>query len=436
MHTAVATVKTHALIAATAAALVCTAIVVPLVVTGDKSAPIAAPATPSISPSPIAKPVSFDLASFDWRNASVPGDSCFDQDEIALHDGTATLTAPAPAGNGTHFILRLTAAPAVGVLASGRQVAVLSLECEFSGYYGGVGQASVSYAVYDAKHGAPHLLGIFGDPGVGFGKHGAAVRNGTIDVTYSDYRPNDPSCCPSGPPKTTTIRYRSGGLFPSWPHSGLQTEPGSLGPAATQVNPPPTASGPTTPATTEGPSTPVSSSPSGTGFPRAVRLSTYSETGGPTRTIPATLDARDRITGCATHSYGSAMIDYFRRHPCQSATRRLYTIRYHGREVALSWITVVPDPGTHVPQDGLDNAATFSRLENAPNTGSIDDLLREGARPAGWPTRIPPDETFSTGGHGGLVDVVEIFDAWYLAGSNTSQDPSLLALIRSLYFTS
>lgn len=440
LHPTLAAVKSHALIAAAAVAVVGAAIVVPLVVAHHKSAPIAAPPlTPSISPSPAATPISFNLRRFDWRNASVPGDSCFDQNEIALHNGKATLTAPAPAGMATHIELRLTGPPAFGALASGPQVAVLTLACIWSGYYGGVGQASVSYAVYDAEHGAPQLLGIFADPGVAFGKHGAAVRNGAIDVTYSDYRPHDGRCCPSGPRQTATISYRAGRLVASWPHTSPYTKPGNqVGLAATQVNPPPAASGSTStsPSTTQGPSSAASSSSSGTGFPRAVRLRTYSETGGPTRTIPATLDAEDRITNCARHSYGSIMINYFRRHPCQSATRRLYTLRYHGRKVALSWITVLPDPGTHGPQGGVDNAVAFIRLENAPNTGSIDDLLREGTRPAGWPLAIPTNETFTTGDHGGLVDDVEVFDAWYLDGSNTSQDPPLLALIRSLYFTS
>jgi hypothetical protein len=393
--------------------------------------PVAARAT--TSPGPTTTPISVDLASFDWRNGSVPGDSCFDQDEIALHDGKATLHTPATAGMATHIELGLIGPPAFGVLASGPQVAVLGLVCSWGGYYGGVGQGSVSYAVYAAEHGAPHLLGIFGEPGVAFGKHGSAVRNGAIDVTYSEYGPLDSRCCPSGPAKTATISYRAGALVPSWPQSGPFTKPGNQGGlVATQVTP----SGSTAPSATAGPSSAASSSSSGTGFRRAVRLRTWSETSGPTGTIPATLDAQDRITDCAVHSYGTAMIDYFRRHPCQSATRRLYTIRYRGRKVALSWITVVPDPGTDGPHGGVDNAATFSRLENAPNTGSIDDLLREGARPAGWPARIPSDETFTTGGHGGLDDRLEVFDAWYLEGGNTSQDPSLLALIRSLYFTS
>jgi hypothetical protein len=410
---------------------VCAAVGVLLVVNNHKSRPTAAPSSRSIAAGPRATPISFDLASSDWRNAGVPGDSCFDQDRIRLHDGTATLIARAPAGDATHVVLRLIGAPAFGRLASGQQVAVLTLGCSWSGYIGGVGQSAVSYAVFEAEHGAPHLVGIFGDPGVGFGRHGAAVRDGAIDVTYSEYRPRDPRCCPSGPPKTATISYRAGALIAGWPDSDPLTKPGYQSLAVTQVNP----SGASAPATAA-PSSDTSGPSGGTGFPRTVRLRTWSETSGPTGTIPATLDAQDRITDCAAHTYGSIMIGYFHRHPCQSAVRRLYTIRYHSRQVALSWITVVPDPGTAGPQSGVDNAATFIRLENAPNTGSIDDLLREGARPAGWPAQIPSDETFITGGHGGLDDRVEVFDAWYLDGSNTSQDPSLRALIRSLYFTS
>jgi hypothetical protein len=437
-HALLFAVKSHALMAAAAVAAVCAVVAGLLVVNQHKSTPIAASTTPiaasttpSISPRPTATPIVFDLAGFDWRNASVPGDSCYDPNEIALHDGQAALIDSSTAGVATHLTLRLIGAPAVGMLASGPQVAVLGLTCAWRGYYGGVGTGVVSYAVYDAEHGVPHLLGLFRDPGVWTGKHGVAVRNGGIDVTYSEYGPSDPLCCPSGPAKTATISSRAGALVASWPHSGPFAKPGNQGPVATQVNPP----APAAPSTTTSRSSASSRSASGTGFPRTVRLRTWSESrGGPTGTIPATLDARDRITDCARHSYGVAMVDYFRRHPCRSASRRLYTIRYRGRPVALSWITV--DPGGATTQDGVDNAGTFSRLETAPNTGSIDDLLREGARPAGWPARIPPDETFTVGGHGGLDDRVEVFDAWYLDGTNTSQDPSLLTLIRSLYFTS
>lgn len=428
LRTVLAAIKSHALAAAAAVTVVGTASVVLLVVANHKSAPNAAPPRFGVSPSPFATPISFNLSSFDWRNATVPGDSCFDHNAITLHEGTATLNVPAPPGGiASGFVLRLTAPPAVGVLASGPQVAILSLECMGTGGYAGTGTFWFSYVVFDAQGGAPHLLGIFGDPGVAFGNHGVIVRNGVIDVAYSEYGPSDPHCCPSGPARTATISYDAGTLVASWPHSSPYTKPGANGARATQVN----ASG-STPPTTAGPSAPASGL---SGFPRAVRLRTWSETSGPAGTIPATLDAQDRITDCATHSYGTVMISYFRRHACQSATRRLYTIRYHGRQVALSWITLAPDPGQS-PLDGVDNAGTFTRLENAPNTGSIDDLLREGDRPAGWPAQIPPDETFSVGGHGGLVDTVEVFDAWYLDGRNTSQDPALLALIRSLYFTS
>ena len=77
-------------------------------------------------------------------------------------------------------------------------------------------------------------------------------------------------------------------------------------------------------------------------------------------------------------------------------------------------------------------AVQLDDLERANGTGGLNDLLRSGVRPAGWPAAIPSDETFVVNGED---DTIAIFDAWYLSGPNTSQDPDLARLVDDLFLT-
>jgi hypothetical protein len=144
-------------------------------------------------------------------------------------------------------------------------------------------------------------------------------------------------------------------------------------------------------------------------------------------TLPATIWAKDDITDCAAHAYGAPMIAFLQRHPCRGAHRVLATIDLHGREVVVSAIST-GFAGT--ARDPYVNAGRFEQLENADNTGSINDLLREGHTIPGIASRIPAHEAFSVLGQDSGVS---IFDAWYASGSTADQDPTLLQLEESLF---
>lgn len=143
--------------------------------------------------------------------------------------------------------------------------------------------------------------------------------------------------------------------------------------------------------------------------------------------------AVDRITDCAAHAYGSALVAFLRAHPCHSATRRLLTLDLDGREVALSSVAVtLPPYGSGTSGDVYRYAGEFVRLENANGTGSMDDLLREGVRVPGVQSAIPADEAFLVQGE----DLgVAVFDAWYVHGPTPSQAVELVRLERDLTLT-
>ena len=180
---------------------------------------------------------------------------------------------------------------------------------------------------------------------------------------------------------------------------------------------------PSTPVTAPATSVPAAS-PSG-----PVPLRTVSVTGQDGTSYRVTVWAEDRITDCAEHSYGQ-VAQWFRRHPCRGATRRLLTLPFAGRTVALSAVAVGCATGP-APDHLYDLAAELARLERAAGTGSIDDLLREGARLPGY-SAIPAAEAFDVESQ----DVgVFVMDAWYLGGPTAPQDPALVALEQNLVLT-
>jgi len=225
------------------------------------------------------------------------------------------------------------------------------------------------------------------------------VQDGVIIVTGVYLQGNDAFCCPSGR-GTTTISYRNGKLVPS---GVISTGPAPGSPAATSPGAPTT-----------------------TGVGRTITATGYDG-----QTYVATVRAEDTVSNCAANSYGSPVITFFQQHPCPSgAGRRLVTIPFKGRTVALSMVEADAQVGP--PNDLYKYAAQLSKLENEAGTGGLDDLLRSGVRPAGWPAAIPANEAFVVTGQD---DTIEIFDAWYLDGSTENQDPALVKLTQDIFLT-
>jgi hypothetical protein len=212
-------------------------------------------------------------------------------------------------------------------------------------------------------------------------------------------QPADAHCCPSGR-GSTTISYRNGRLVPS------RVITTTTAPASTPSG--------------------TASQPSAHGIGRTITATTTSG-----HTYVATVQAEDVVSDCAANSYGAPLINYFRQHPCPSgAGRRLVTIPFEGRTVALSMIEVAAQVGP--PGDLYKYAAQLNQLERTTGTGGLDDLLRSGTRPPGWPAAIPANEAFVVTGED---DTVDIFDAWYLTGPTANQDPTLVQLANDLFLT-
>jgi hypothetical protein len=139
--------------------------------------------------------------------------------------------------------------------------------------------------------------------------------------------------------------------------------------------------------------------------------------------------ASDTIRNCAAHAYGAPMIAFLRAHPCGPTHRVLATVYTNGGPVDVSVIsTSFAGRGANVYRP----TQQFVHLEQANGTGSINDLLREGASMPGGSGQIPAHEAFKvysqdTG--------VTIFDAWYQNGSTRDQDPRLVHLEEDLFLS-
>ncbi len=380
-----------------------------------------AAAPPTVVATPVAatsrttavQPASFDLHGVNWKNVTIPGKACFSRTGITLHNGTAKWPLPAassiaglPPGG---YQLGEVGAVRYGRLAGGPDVAALTLLCAGTGSNSGTGTFWWSIAVFDGAGGRPHGLGVFTTndlgtvPGTQSGLVGLhpAVSGGVVTVAGSYWHGADAHCCPSGR-ASTTVAYRNGRL--------VATRQFVIGAGASTT-----------------PTAPASAAPSAPGrIGRTITAMAHS--GGQ---YVATVRAEDTAQNCAANSYGAAMIAFFRAHPCPTGIgRRLVTIPYHGRTVAMSVIVVTMPPSRS--GDPYQEASELSRLENAPGTGGLNDLLRSGVRPAGWPARIPAHEVFVVAGEDATIAV---FDLWYLDGSTADQDPALVALARDLFLT-
>lgn len=383
---------------------------------GSPARPLAAPPSRvAASSRPAVVPASFDLHTVDWDSVTVPGRACFASHDITLHNGKATLPIPAATPPGGYLITR-SIEPQYGQLGNGGpKVAVLGLMCAGTGGNSGTGTFWPSVAVFDAPAGHVRALGLYiegdlgtvGPSGSWLAARQTRVQDGVIIVSGDYAKPQDAHCCPSGR-GTVTISYRNGKLVV-----------GRIIPTGTALGAPTPSPATTSPATTSPPTT----SPGGVG-----RTITF--TPSPGHTYVATVRAQDTITDCAANSYGSPVINFFRQHPCLSGGRRLVTLPFKGRTLALSVIGVGVPAGP--PGDLYRYAGELVSLERAPGTGGLDDLLRSGVRPAGWPAAIPANEAFVVAAED---NGIEIFDAWYLDGPTVDQDPALVQLAQSLFLT-
>ena len=131
---------------------------------------------------------------------------------------------------------------------------------------------------------------------------------------------------------------------------------------------------------------------------------------------------------CFDHAYGAPMITFLTKHPCRGLHRVLATTTVNHRPVAIAESsTGFPGAGENDPYK---YTAQFKALEAADNTGSINDLLREGYRLPSGPTSIPSTEVFNVLGQD---NGVSIYDVWYLTGPTSPKDKALFQLTEDVF---
>jgi hypothetical protein len=130
---------------------------------------------------------------------------------------------------------------------------------------------------------------------------------------------------------------------------------------------------------------------------------------------------------CFDHAYGQPIITFLTTHPCSGLRRILATTTVNGRPVGFA-MSATGFAGTAHNLYGT--AGKFAQLEQADNTGSINDLLREGYRLPSGPTSVPSGEAFNVLGQDTGVTV---WDAWYLDGPTPTNDPALITMTQDLF---
>ena len=160
-------------------------------------------------------------------------------------------------------------------------------------------------------------------------------------------------------------------------------------------------------------SPPAGSSPAGNASAPAAASSS------PAAVLPRgwLLRATDHQTNCTAHSYGQVQV-FFARTPCSSVDRSLLSTEHDGRSIVVATSTVA--------FDSQDKAASYLRLVTSDGTGNINDLLREGTRYPGSPSKLPA-AAFASRLDGTRVLVAE---AGYVQGYSGYQDPVLQAAAR------
>ncbi|MEO6503974.1 MAG: hypothetical protein ABIQ09_18960 [Jatrophihabitantaceae bacterium] len=165
-------------------------------------------------------------------------------------------------------------------------------------------------------------------------------------------------------------------------------------------------------APTTGPSTPAPASSTAA----ASSTAPTGPSGSPTGQAAGdwVLRASDDQTDCTAHSYGQVQV-FFARTPCSSVRRSLFSTAAGGRDVVVAASTVTfGSPG---------QAADYHRLVASDGTGNVNDLLREGTRYPGSPSKLPV-AAFASRVEGVRVLVAE---AAFVQGRSDHQDAGLLA---------
>ena len=135
---------------------------------------------------------------------------------------------------------------------------------------------------------------------------------------------------------------------------------------------------------------------------------------GAGQAAPAGFQVRlsDTVTDCAAHSRGKVK-ETFRQVPCVKATRSVGTGTVNGRKVLF----VV----SRIEMSSPDDAARIKSVLDGDGTGNVNDLLREGKRFPGGPSRMPPSGYASVQAD----QIVGVAEAGYLDGSSSDSDPAL-----------
>ena len=206
--------------------------------------------------------------------------------------------------------------------------------------------------------------------------------------------------------------------------SGNTSGPPSIGGSSTHdfpgsTAPPSTPSSSTSSSTHATPSTTVHPAP-------ATPIRTVHVQGGKTSYV-VKIWAQVENPTCYDHAYGQPIITFLTEHPCSGMTRILATTTVGGRpvgfaETATSFTGTAANPYAY--------SSKFTQLEQANNTGSINDLLREGYRLPSGPSAIPAHEAFEVLGQD---NGVTIWDAWYLDGSTPDNAKPLMTMAQDLF---
>lgn len=188
------------------------------------------------------------------------------------------------------------------------------------------------------------------------------------------------------------------GLLRFGDRDSLGKRAGSPAPKATSTATAPTVTAPT--AATSRPASPASSPATGA--------------------VPAgwVRRAGDEQANCTAHSYGQVQI-FFARTPCSGVRRSLLTTERNGRAIVVAASTVTFGSPAQ--------ATSYLRLVTSDGTGNVNDLLREGVRYPGSPSKLP-GAAFASRQDGPRVLVAE---AAFEQGPSDYQDPTLQATARA-----
>jgi len=354
-----------------------------------QSTTVNSPAPPTVSPPSTTPSVALGsgLRSVNWRDVTVPGNSCESLRPIQLSDGKAVVS-----GGRSPDTRDITGgAPSTvsyGQL-DGTNVAAIRLYCGVHNGETAASRIEDSIAVFTTANSKPVSLGLItahvnpqaSSQGSPTSLGGPMFTGGHLNVEEYIYKPTDPDCCPSG------IAISTWNLVN-----------GTIGRTATG--------------------------------PEAF-FKPVDATGLDGKPYNLAVWAQDKFTNCAAHAYGTPMITFLNSHPCYGAARSLSTLYLGNREATLSIITIEFKPGPSDPA-GYKAAEKFNQLETSSGTGALNDLLRDGTRIPTLATAIPAHESFYVTGQDAAITV---FDGWWTTGTTHDQDLTLLNVEKNLFLT-